>query len=237
LVLLDMAGPVPAQVGASRDVQLREEENCQPVERMRADIPREDWYLLVAEHVRGNTSWLDIDVMGRDGSFDQSQPDRSLAEPAVHSGVFAVGAVRAENYLTTDIEDFSSWGPTHGGLDKPDIAGPDGLSTDAFGPNGFFGTSASAPAVTALLALVMEEDRTRTPADAAEVLKAHAWGDSIVGARPDPRWGAGKARLPVRDAKPQPCGRRPLVMPIFLFLPMWARRRRGVDGKTRQELP
>jgi hypothetical protein len=67
------------------------------------------------------------------------------------------------DYLTEASEAFSSIGPAGSG--KPDITGPDGGMTtlpldvnddDALDP--FFGTSAAAPAVAAVAALLMEED-------------------------------------------------------------------------------
>jgi Ca2+-binding RTX toxin-like protein len=51
-------------------------------------------------------------------------------------------------------ESFSSLGPTGSG--KPDITGPDGGSTTVFDP--FYGTSAAAPAVAAVAALMMQEN-------------------------------------------------------------------------------
>ncbi|MFT4623503.1 MAG: subtilisin family serine protease [Myxococcota bacterium] len=223
--LVDVAGGERTIVGWSRDVQDRDGDQCEPVERLRADVPREDWYRLEVEHVRGAVTDVSIDIIGRSGSILDSMPDRSVSEPGVHAGTFTVGAVRASEYLSASVEDFSSWGPTHGGLSKPDIAGPDGLSTSAYGPEGFFGTSASTPAVAALVALVMEDDPSLTPAQAAVKLQAWALGSNVGFSAPDPRWGAGKARLPLRTSERGPCGRRPLILPVVL-LPVWWRRRR-----------
>ena len=229
--LVDVASEDRVVLGRATAVQERFGDQCEPVERLRVSVPREDWYRLEVELVTGSAADLQVDILGRSGSFLDTQPGRSISEPGVHAGAFTVGAVRASEYRTASVEDFSSWGPTHGGLAKPDIAGPNGLSTSAYGPAGFFGTSASTPAVAGLIALVMEDDPSLTPLEAARKLQGWALNDNIGMAAPDPRWGAGKARLPVRDGGPVPCGRRPLVLPLFLLPVWWIRRERQGTGR------
>jgi subtilisin family serine protease len=236
LVLVDVADGERSVVGRADDVQDRDGDLCEPIERMRASVPRDDWYRLEVELVRGSTTDLTVDILGRTGSFLDTQPERSISEPGVHPGAFSVGAVRASAYLDASVEDFSSWGPTHGGLAKPDIAGPNGLSTSAYGPAGFYGTSASSPAVAALIALVMEDDPSLTPLEAARKLQGWALNDSVALAEPDPRWGAGKARLPVRHQGPNPCGRRPLLLPIIMLPVWWRRRRRSRRARVSAEV-
>ena len=105
-------------------------------------------------------------------------PEGSIVDPGNHPSVYTVGAVRADRYVFNDPEPFSSQGPTLDGLQKPDISGPDGLTTHAFGPIGFYGTSASTPAVTGALALLMSEDLSQSPYDAADRLSESAiWED------------------------------------------------------------
>ena len=60
--------------------------------------------------------------------------------------------MRGIDYLENGAESFSSWGPNHDGEPKPDIAAPDGLTTSSYGPTGFYGTSAAAPAAAAAIA-------------------------------------------------------------------------------------
>lgn len=69
----------------------------------------------------------------------------SLADPASSLGAFTVGAVRADGYAHNGPESFSSRGPTHAGHPKPDIAGPDGLSTLTYGPTGFMAPAPPPP--------------------------------------------------------------------------------------------
>ena len=74
-------------------------------------------------------------------------------------GVVSVGAIDAVDVGTTDdIEAFSSRGPANNGVIKPDVAAVDGVSVTGAGmfPNTFFGTSAAAPHVAGLAALLLE---------------------------------------------------------------------------------
>ncbi len=76
----------------------------------------------------------------------------SVGVPADNADVLTVGAV--DWSTPTVIEPFSSQGPTFDGRTKPDIVGPDGVSSATFGT--FFGTSASSPHAAAAAALVKQ---------------------------------------------------------------------------------
>jgi subtilisin family serine protease len=82
--------------------------------------------------------------------------DRSLLSPADAAGAMTVGAINYNNWSTGEQESFSSQGPTNDGRIKPDIMGPDNVSTDAYG-FGFFGTSASSPHVAGAAALILHK--------------------------------------------------------------------------------
>lgn len=83
----------------------------------------------------------------------------SLSTPADSSGAITVGAV---NSGTLQLESFSSQGSTDDGRTKPDICGPDGVTTSSYGlgPAKFFGTSASAPQVAGIAALELQAHPT-----------------------------------------------------------------------------
>jgi len=224
--LVDDSGNLYAVASAAQDVSA---DQCQPVERLNASSLAPGRYYLEVEHISGSLAGVHVDLRVRgSSSFTAPQAAGSLADPASHPLSFAVGAVRASRYLDGGPEGFSSQGPTNSGYPKPDIAGPDGLSGAVFGAGGFFGTSASAPAVAGLVALVMSNDRSLTPRRASEVLQAWAWTDN--GAWTDPRWGAGKARLPVLPGRSSGCGGRPLLA-IILLPPFWFRRRLAQAGE------
>ena len=81
------------------------------------------------------------------------------AQSDAGGGVVSVGAIDADDAGINDIESFSSRGPTNNGVTKPDVTAIDGVSVTGSGgfPSTFFGTSAAAPHVAALAALLLEE--------------------------------------------------------------------------------
>lgn len=76
----------------------------------------------------------------------------SLTVPADATGALSVGAVNLEGAL----EGFSSRGPTDDGRVKPDLAGPDRVTTAAYG-DPFAGTSAATPHVAGAAALLLSQ--------------------------------------------------------------------------------
>lgn len=208
-------------LGRSEGIQDAAGTSCSPVERISATIPENGWqYLKIVRH-SGNPV-VHLAVFARDGTAYQATPG-GLADPASSVAAFTVGAVRADGYLRNGREGFSSTGPTHSGLAKPDISGPDGLSTSVYGTLGFYGTSASTPAVAGTLALVMQAHPGWTAFDAADFLKANALDAPDLWSGPDGDIGAGKVRLPAPDATPgcQAGGAWLLLFPFGI-----ARRRR-----------
>ena len=81
------------------------------------------------------------------------------AQSDAGGGVVSVGAISASDPGVDDIESFSSRGPTNNGATKPDVTAIDGVSVTGSGGFGspFFGTSAAAPHVAGLAALLLEE--------------------------------------------------------------------------------
>lgn len=150
--------------------------------------------------------------------------DRSygIGEPACTESVITVAA-HSSDYLTGGgspaggpIANFSSYGPTMDDRIKPDIAAPGvsvGSSISSFTDNSFTtlttvdfqgrtypfarfsGTSMSGPAVTGVVALMLEADPTLTPAEVKEIIKLTARTDNHTGVIPpggSTRWGMGK---------------------------------------------
>lgn len=99
----------------------------------------------------------------------------SLMAPADLPGnAIAVGAVPAGR--PDEIEPFSSLGPTLDGRPKPDVVAPDGVSVSGawgFGTT-FIGTSAAAPHVGGLAALLLELDPSLTGAQLKSALMQSA---------------------------------------------------------------
>ncbi len=113
-------------------------------------------------------------------------PAHSISVPADAAKALSVGATRGSTIDTTPfglamigidkLEPFSSRGPNVSGVLKPDILGPDVVSTavktDALGGiyQPFIGTSAAAPHVAGAVALLYSEDSGRTANDLAAAL-------------------------------------------------------------------
>jgi subtilisin family serine protease len=199
--------------------------HCEPVERVSADIPEEGSYHLELRLIRGVSADLHLDVIATDIAFAGSIAEGSGADPQAAASVFSVGAVKADGYFDNGPEPFSSRGPTADGRQKPDIAGPDGLSVDAYGAVGFYGTSAATPAVAGAIALILSDDPGLTPIEASRRLQDWALSDNIQWQSRDEALGAGKAHLPERDDMPDPCGRGPLMLPLYLLPASLCRRR------------
>ena len=98
-----------------------------------------------------------------------------IGHPAV-AEVLAVGAIGASDPGNDDPDPFSDWGPSvllNETRDKPDVMGIDGVTVSGVGGFGlplagingsrFYGTSAAAPHVADIAALVMEAQRIADP--------------------------------------------------------------------------
>jgi Subtilase family len=224
-------------IGRATDTQIDtgEGESCEPVERVRAAVATTGWHYLVVERVAG-TGAPRFDVMARDQDVWRYHAGGSVTDPGTHPAVLTVGAVRADGYATNGAESFSSRGPTSSGLAKPDIAGPDGVSTTVYGQSGFYGTSASTPAVVGALALLMSSEPGMSSAEAVARLQQSALRDvdtMSAGGEADMALGAGRARLPTLETTPPAgCGSggAAMVLPVpLLWLLRGQPRRRQRD--------
>jgi subtilisin family serine protease len=98
-------------------------------------------------------------------------PEMSLTIPADGREVIAAGALYQGNGRP---EYFSSRGPTKDGRIKPDFGAPDGVSTETYGPVGFFGTSAASPHTAGAVALLVGRLGLTNPMQTIEMLIARA---------------------------------------------------------------
>ncbi|MCO4747739.1 MAG: S8 family serine peptidase, partial [Proteobacteria bacterium] len=206
--------------------QRYEADQCAPVERLGIEVEQAGWYELEVTHARGAIADLEVSVLAPGGRVEFPLPG-GIPDPGSSPHAITVGAVHAADYLTGDIEPFSSVGPTYAGYAKPDLVGPDGLSTSAYGAQGFFGTSAATPAVAGVIAVVMSEEPGLSAFEAAERVRAWSFGGHPPFGMGDPRLGAGRVRLPESPTL-QDCGHRPLLALWLLPLGLWRRR---FDGR------
>ena len=117
----------------------------------------------------------------------------SLVSPSDATGVMAVAAIDWANWATGPQEDFSSQGPTSDGRIKPEISGPDGVSSFVYQPDLFFGTSASAPHVAGAAALILSNVPTLTVSQLWDAITSSAIDMGLPGK--DTIYGFGRLNL------------------------------------------
>jgi Hint domain/Subtilase family len=144
-------------------------------------------YNLIGEGASGGTS-----VGGRINDPDAGTGDGEIAGHPLIAGEIAVGAADVANTPATDTtpdftDYFSSTGPGELLFDangnplpqpvtvgSPDVVGPDGIDTSVSGFAPFYGTSAAAPNVAAVAALVQQVNPGLSPAQLASILEQSA---------------------------------------------------------------
>jgi subtilisin family serine protease len=152
-----------------------------------------DYFITVTRYSGTEPGWLDLQVFAGP-NLEWKSGRRSIANPAesANGAMLAVGA--APHFDTSDLEAYSSHGPTRDGRIKPDVVGADRGDSVTYGQNGFKGTSQAAPHVAGMAALVLQRWPQFAPADVTAYIKSTAQERGVPG--PDVRWGYGFAALP-----------------------------------------
>jgi subtilisin family serine protease len=120
----------------------------------------------------------------------------SVTEPGTSPAALTVGAAC---WLDNRLEPYSSQGPTIDARTKPDLVGPDSVSSFSFGPfsgcgaSGFAGTSAATPHVAAAAALVKQANPGFGPDELQAYLQERALDLGPVGR--DSAFGSGALSL------------------------------------------
>jgi len=140
--------------------------------------------------------------------MELADPVGSLATPGDAVEALTVGAV---NWRSTQLEAFSSRGPTTDGRPKPDLVGPDGVSNAIFAPQGFYGTSAATPHIAGAAALVWSAYPQATTQDVRNFLINNAIDLEAPG--PDNDTGAGLLVLADPPPQPTPIPPTPTIQP------------------------
>ena len=137
-----------------------------------------------------------IEIFTKNSELELFTPVGSVATPGDAKGAFTVGAT---NFKNSKLETFSAQGPTADDRQKPDITGPDRVTTAAYTKEdpanpSFPGTSASCPHVSGAAALVFQAlGASATPDTVQQFLVAKA--QDIEDPGPDNKSGAGDLRL------------------------------------------
>lgn len=92
--------------------------------------------------------------------------------PAYLPEVLTVGSAAIDSL--EEVNPYSAAGPGLDGSDKPELIAPDGVVTASYGDQRFYGTSAAAPHVAGLAALVKQEHPQWQPAELGQSLQQHA---------------------------------------------------------------
>jgi uncharacterized repeat protein (TIGR01451 family) len=168
-----------------------------PTEGIALQAPVSGEYALAIVKYAGTGSQV-LDLMGHNApSLQHNVRDRSLIDAATSPYAFSVAAVDAETFT---LENYSSWGPTHGpggalsgGAAKPHLAGFANVDTWAYGDQGFSGTSSATPHVAGAAALVWQAFPDFTPDQVVAFLQGRAIDQGTVGY--DYRYGVGRLHL------------------------------------------
>jgi subtilisin family serine protease len=129
--------------------------------------------------------------------LELADPIGSLATPGDARKALTVGAV---NWHDNQLEPFSSRGPTADGRLKPDLVGPDGVSSAVYAPQNFYGTSAATPHIAGAAALVWGAYPQATAQEIRDFLINHAIDLDPSGADND----TGAGLLVLSDPPPPP---------------------------------
>ena len=136
-----------------------------PLETIQYLVVSDGIYNIVIERYSGEARNLEL------FSFEHSLTEHNVPGGSVIIPADAVGtvAVAAVGHDTESLKLYSSRGPTNDGRTKPDIAGPTDVSTSVY--SSFTGTSAAAPHVAGVAALIKSANSTYTPAQIQSVLE------------------------------------------------------------------
>jgi Subtilase family len=177
-------------VGSSRDIQAGTGDPFEIIEYTATTAGRYD---IAIRRVSGApTSRMQLMVgSSEDVRLTYQVATGTLPTPADGSnpGMLAVGAVNVDH--PTEIEPYSSRGPTLDGRVKPDLVAADCAPTATDNP--FCGTSESAPFVTGAAAQVLQARPDLTPAELADWLRSHAV--ALGSPVPNSTFGAGRLDL------------------------------------------
>ncbi len=189
-VVLDRNGK---EIGAATE-QRRGQRNHFPFQILNfRTTPGEIYYLLIAR-TRGNTdNLIDIIINNSEVAPWAKVLQYSIATPADSPGVLTVGAT---NLRGSEIENYSSQGPTQDDRLKPDISAPTNEVVPGY-DRGFGGTSGAAPVAAGAAALVLQANPSLSNAQLKAFLMQSVVDLGDKGH--DVVYGTGRLMLPAPD--------------------------------------
>ncbi|GBD12127.1 Subtilisin BL [bacterium HR24] len=176
-------GPQAVSATATQDCS----SGAQPLEVATGNAVSADGTLAVAISRRGNAQPRRLELFVWGGTLENSVPTYSVAPPADSANALAAGAVAS--WDASFLQPYSGRGPAWTGAVKPDFVAPDVVSTATFGPMGFAGTSAAAPHLAAVVALVKQAYPSWGPAQVRAYLRERALDLGTPGADNDYGYG------------------------------------------------
>ena len=159
-----------------------------PTEFISFTVPSDGTYQISIRRASATRSVF-FELFVNTGELNYGVAESSVANLGDARGAVSVGAT---HWRTGELKSFSSRGPTTDGRIKPDVTAPDSVSTLAYSPGVFSGTSASTPHVAGLAALMLSGNPELTPDDLQNLLQ-----NGAVDAGPSGRdnmFGSGKTR-------------------------------------------
>ena len=116
---------------------------------------------------KGDTTDAVLEVFSPSDRLEYPISEGSVSVPTDALGIISVGAL---NHSTFSLESFSSHGPTNHCMQVPTLVGPDAVTTLAYKDKPFYGTSAAAPHVAGIVALMLEQNPELTTPEIFAVL-------------------------------------------------------------------